>query len=99
MSTTTFNDTHPTARAERRSDERERPTSDSPSDHGFIVKIVASVFAVVVTVAIIAPLGWAPLAVAFGVLVTTTTGGIVHPMLTMMDDESEANDDAADTCG
>jgi hypothetical protein len=62
MSTTTFTDTHPTARAERRSDERERPRSDSPSDNGFIVKIVASVFAVVVTVAIIAPLGWAPLA-------------------------------------
>ena len=62
------------------------------------MKIVASVFAVVVTVAIIAPLGWAPLAVAFGALVTTT-GGIVHLMLTMLDDESEANDEAADTYG
>jgi hypothetical protein len=98
MSTTTFNDTHPTARAERRSDERERPKSDSPSDHGFIVTIVASVFAVVVTVAIIAPPGWAALAVAFGVMVTTTKGS-VHLMLTMMDDEGEANDKAANSYG
>jgi hypothetical protein len=56
---------------------------DPCSDHGLMVKVVASMLAVVIAVASIAPLGWAGVVVASAALLATTAG-ITHMVLAMM---------------
>jgi hypothetical protein len=75
-----------TARAAR------EPDPETASDHGFVIKLTAGVLLVTLTVAIIAPLGWAilPAAVAIATaILLATTAAVLHATLRLLDETDQ----------
>lgn len=62
--------------------------SATTSDHGYLVKVIAGVLLVTVTVAVIAPLGWAVLPAAVAILLATTAA-VLHATVRLLNQTDE----------
>ena len=82
MSATTFSHRQP--RTGMQAHAARKPQPQTTSDHGYLIKVVAGVLLVTVTVAIVAPLGWAILPAALAIL-AATTAGVLHATLRLLD--------------
>ena len=64
------------------------PEPETSSDDGYLIKVTAGVLLVTLTVAIIAPLGWAILPAAVAILLATTAA-VVHATFRLLNESDE----------
>jgi hypothetical protein len=89
MSAATFPQRQAPAAARARTARAARePEPETTSDHGYLIKVIAGVLLVTVTVAIIAPLGWAILPAAVAILLATTTA-VLHATIRPLNETDE----------
>jgi hypothetical protein len=87
MSATTFQRHAPAAHT-RTARAAHEPPPETTSDHGYLIKVIAGVLLVTVTVAIIAPLGWAILPAALAILLATTAA-VIHATVRLLNETDE----------
>ena len=85
MSDTTFPRRQPAAAHTSTARAPREPQPETTSDHGYLIKVIAAVLAVTVTVSIIAPLGWAGLPAGVAVLLVMTAA-VLHATLRLLNE-------------